>query len=117
VTPPPRDPEERGGKSVPLASLGLAGVGLVGFGAAVLFGVKAKNGADDLRSTCAPTCAQSDIDDVKTNLLLSDVGLAVGVVGFAAAAVIFFTTGSEARASAVVPARTGGGARGVSIRF
>jgi hypothetical protein len=86
VTEPPRE-EATGGSKVPAIAVGV--LGLAAIGAGVFIGVSAKSDADDLRTSCAPNCEQSKIDDVSTKLLLSDIGLGVGVVAIAAAVVLW----------------------------
>lgn len=80
-TPPPAEPEHR---SIALP-LGLTVLGAAGIGAAFAFGFAAKSQASDLRSSCAPRCTDSDLDPVRSKLLLSDIGLGIGVVALVAA--------------------------------
>jgi hypothetical protein len=87
VTEPPPEADKSGGSKIPAIGVGV--LGLAAIGAGVFIGISAKSDADDLRTSCAPSCEQSKIDDVETKLLLSDVGLAVGVVAVAAAVVLW----------------------------
>jgi hypothetical protein len=87
VTEPPVEPPSSGGSKIPAIGVGV--LGLAAIGAGVFIGISAKGDADDLRTTCAPNCEQSKIDDVESKLLLSDIGLGVGVVAIAAAVVLW----------------------------
>ncbi len=84
-------PEPRHAAGVPVASIVLAGVGVVALGSFAYFGATGRSDASNLRDTCAPSCAPSRVDDVKTKLLVADISLSAGVVAIAAAAVIYFT--------------------------
>jgi hypothetical protein len=79
---------------------GLGALGLAGIGAAIFFGVSAKSDADDLRTRCAPRCTDDDIGKVETKLLLSDIGLGVGIVALGVAAWMFLRSPSASGASA-----------------
>jgi hypothetical protein len=110
VTEPPREPEKSGGSKIPAIGVGVLGIAAIGAG--VFIGMQAKSDADDLRSSCAPNCAQSKIDDVESKLLLSDIGLGVGVVAIAAAVVLWIA------ASPSEPAKKNGKIDGpLRIRF
>ena len=87
VTEPPPEPPSSGGSKIPAIGVGVLGLAAIGVG--VVVGMGAKSDADDLRTTCAPNCSQDKIDDVESKLLVSDIGLGVGVVAIAAAAVLW----------------------------
>jgi hypothetical protein len=91
--PPPRHEEERSPRRIPLSSIALTGVGLLGIGGFAFFASEAKSNRDDLRATCGTTqsCAQSDVDGVHRDLIIANVALGVGVIALASAAWIFFT--------------------------
>jgi hypothetical protein len=94
TTPPAAEPEEPPShSSVPVASIALASIAVVAAAGFVYFGVTGTNDANNLRSTCAPNCAQSDVNSAHTKLIISDVALGVGVVSLGAAAWLFFTRG------------------------
>jgi hypothetical protein len=115
LTDPPT--EATPGRSIALP-LTLTAVGAVGLGASLLFGLQAKSEADDVRTRCAPHCKDSDLDGVHTKLLLSDIGLGVGVLALAAATYFWLSAPSSAKASAPTSTLTAGGRRGsFTIRF
>ena len=59
---------------------GLLTLGAAGFVSATYFGLDAKSDERDLMDTCAPNCAQSDVDPMRRKYLVSDISLGVGVV-------------------------------------
>ncbi len=69
----------------PIGGFVLAGIGAVAVGSFVFFDLSAKSSADNLRSTCAPRCAQSDVDSVNTKIIVADVSLGAGVVALGVA--------------------------------
>jgi len=76
---------ERGSGGVPLGVVVFGGVGVAALGVFTYFGVRGKDDADHLRSTCAPACASSDVDHAHTELVAADIALGVGVLAVAAA--------------------------------
>lgn len=121
ATPPPPQEPPSSGKHIPTASIVLGVVGIVALGGFVAFGVTGKSDADNLRSTCAPNCAQSDVDSVKTKLHLADASLGVGVVALAVAAYLWATNDSGAPSAAAtgfdVRPSPGGGVVTFGSRF
>jgi hypothetical protein len=100
----------------------VGGIGVVGLGAGVFFGLQAKKNEDDLNSFCrngvCPNSKKSLEDDAKTNALLSNIGFGVGVAGIGTAIVLLAIGGgkSEKKAASrgfqVVPSAD---ARGVNV--
>jgi hypothetical protein len=128
VAPPPKptEPEEASPSAplnVPVASVVLASVGVVAGVGFAYFGLSGQSDVSNLRATCAPNCAQSQVDSARTKLIVSDVALGVGVVSLAAAAWIFFHRGPQQTAStqsafqADVQPRPGGGVASFTARF
>jgi hypothetical protein len=78
----PQQPEKSG---PPIGGFVLGGVGVVAVGSFVFFDLSAKSSADDLRTTCAPRCAQSDVDSINTKIIVADVSLGAGVVALGVA--------------------------------
>ena len=93
-------------------SLVVAGVGLASLGISIGLGVSAQGDADALRaSACAPRCPSSDLDPVRTKLIVSDVLLGVGVVGLGVATWLFFARpGRDSPKAALSVGPTLGGA-------
>jgi hypothetical protein len=69
----------------------IGGVGVVGMGSFVYFGISGSTDASNLRNTCAPHCSDASVSDVKQKLLIADISLGVGVVslGVAGALLLF----------------------------
>jgi hypothetical protein len=90
-TPSARAPSDAGASDTastggpPASVYILGGVGLVGLAGFAYFGVSGKSQISDMKATCAPACAQSDVDDAKSKLLIADVSLGVGLVAIGAA--------------------------------
>ena len=63
------------------------------------FGLTSKSDLTKLRTDCAPYCAEAQLDDVKSRMLIADVSLGVGIVALGVAAVLFVTRGSAKSAT------------------
>lgn len=79
-------PEKKGFRVPVLGWVG-AGVFVAGGATTAIFALMAHSAEDDLRATCAPSCAQDDRDSIKTKLLVANVGMFVGIAGLALAGV------------------------------
>jgi hypothetical protein len=107
-----------------IAGVSVAGVGVVSAVVGALFGARALSKSSLSNQTCHPVGASDACDatglaarhDAKTAATVSDVTLAVGAVGLAAGATVFFTAPAivKARAGGVAP-RIGVGAAGTRI--
>jgi hypothetical protein len=80
-------------------SIVLGAVGLVAMGSFVTFGLMGKSDLDGLRGSCAPYCAQSDLDAAKLKLTIADVSLGVGLAAFVAATVLLFVPKATQKAT------------------
>jgi hypothetical protein len=93
-----------------------AGVGAVALASFAYFGLKATSDAAELRRTCSPNCSQTDVDAVRSKLIVANVSLGVGVAALGVATILWIAKGSAAPKStsafrlAVVPAARGQGA-------
>jgi hypothetical protein len=116
ATAPPPPPVETS-RPAPPAVFVLGGVGLAALASFAYFGASGRSDISDLRSTCAPYCAQDQLDSAKKKLLVADISLGVGVVALGAAVVLFVTrptvqvpsTGREAGFRLDVRPAPGGG--------
>jgi hypothetical protein len=95
--PPAETTETKSGP--PLLGFVLTGVGALALGSFAYFGLTSKNDLQSLRSSCAPYCDQSKLDDVKSRMLVADVSLGVGIVALGLAVVAFATHGSSSHAT------------------
>jgi hypothetical protein len=59
------------------------GIALAGFATLAYFGGTGLYDAHQYETTCKPYCSASDVDAVRTRLMIADIGLAVGVVALA----------------------------------
>ena len=93
----PDKPAATGTSGKRVASYVLGGLGVVSLGAFAYLGITGKSDLAGLRDGCGRTqsCAEADVDAVKTTLLLADVSLGVGVVSLGVATALFFTSGGD----------------------
>jgi hypothetical protein len=110
--PPTELPRERPtpGSVYALGITGVVGLGV--FTTFAILGVQNKTALDN--RGCRPNCPQGDVDTIKKQFLIGDIGLAVGVVSLGTAAVLYFTRGEEPAATPktgwtwqLAPTRTG----------
>lgn len=80
------------GSSFPYVPVAFATTGLLALGGAFLMHVDMTDRANELGTTCAPACAQSDRDALSDNLALRNVSIGVGV-GALAVAVVTYVVG------------------------
>jgi hypothetical protein len=88
--PPAPAPAERPtpaapSRSVPAGAWVLGGMTVAAFGVFGYFGVTGANEASNLRSTCAPGCADAQVHATRLKLVAADIGLGVGVVSLVSA--------------------------------
>lgn len=97
---------------------GLGAASLATFGVLGIHGVARRS---DLEKECFGRCAQSKIDSVKTEFVIADVALGVGIVSVGIATVLFLTGApsaeKSARASLGVAPQRDGAAAAISGRF
>jgi hypothetical protein len=74
------EPTAPGARHVPAGAFVLGGVGVLGLVGFTYFGLSARSGIDDLRSSCAPYCTDEQISDVQTKRIAADVSLGIGIV-------------------------------------
>lgn len=97
---PPPPPVERS-RPVPVFTWVLAGTAVAGGGA---FGYLWSTGVDqvhDLRRSCAPDCAQTEVDDASTLLRAGRISLAIGITAAVGAVVVYLLRPSESVRTAV----------------
>lgn len=84
-------------RPVPWLSLGLGGVALVGAGTFAYFFASADQRHDELARTCAPTCDHDEVDDARTELLISHVALGIGITAAVGAVVSYVLAPKHAK--------------------
>ena len=92
--PGPTPPAPRSTPSYTAAAI-VTGVSAASLGVSAYLGLTGRHDLSTLRSSCAPTCTDAQVDPVHTRLTLSDVTLGAGIVGAAIAVYLFARTGSE----------------------
>ena len=99
---PPRDDTQPAPpkKSPPVLALVVGGLGLAITGVGAYFDIRGFGHAEDLRA-CTPVCPTSQRDTARTELLVGDVALGVGIVATAVAVWLFLTHRDDAAAPAV----------------
>jgi hypothetical protein len=115
----PRADEPPRAEPVPVFPIVLAGVGVVALGSFTYLGLSAKSDLRALESDpCAATrtCAQSDVDSVRTRYAIADVALGVGVVSLVAAAWLWFSR-DRGRTTARMPLDVLPTTRGLSVQL
>lgn len=117
--PPAREGVPESDHSPPLFGYVLGGVGVVALAGAAALDLDATSSAHDLRATCAPGCAQSDVDAIHTRYALAAVSLGVGVVSIGLAAFLLLSPAPEPAQGWTFDVRptTGGATGGFGARF
>jgi hypothetical protein len=90
----------------------LAAVGVAGF---FVFEVKASSDATHLHDTCAPRCAQSDVDSVSAESVVANISLVAGAVLAAATLAAWLLDGHTSRTPGTAAASPAPG--GFALRF
>ncbi len=104
AAPPPAQvlsPGDRPSYALPVV---VAGLSVASFAASAYLGLTGRQELSDLRSSCAPSCSDAQVDPVKTRLTLSDATLGVGLVGSALATYLFVRAASERSSVSAVSA-------------
>ncbi|AUX48807.1 uncharacterized protein SOCE26_103480 [Sorangium cellulosum] len=117
----PREDRAASPASALLLPIALGGVAAVAGGTYAAFGLSARADADHLRTTCAPRCAEADVDAVRTKILAANVAFGVGVaaLGGAVAALLLGRAEPAAPVAAAVHVAPlpGGAAAALRGRF
>jgi hypothetical protein len=94
----PTEPmSEKKTRSAPLVAYVAGGAGVLLLGAALYIGLDASADARHLRSTCAPRCEQSQVDDVEERYVIGGVTAGLGAAALLAGAILLFSHPSGAR--------------------
>ncbi|HEY6728179.1 MAG TPA: hypothetical protein VI197_29420 [Polyangiaceae bacterium] len=103
--------QDTGGNSVPVASIVLGGVGLVGLGVGAYFGASAMSDADEANDLCPDGNCTSQrgedlMSDARTSATVSNIAFGVGIASLATGLVLYFVGPDdtpEAADSGLVP--------------
>jgi hypothetical protein len=102
----PQIPSEH--RPIPLPVYVLSGVGVLGLGGFVGFGLATRSKEGELRSSCSPSCARSEIDALENRALFADISLGIGIAALAAATAYYFLRPTESIELAAMLAPNGG---------
>lgn len=111
--PLPPKPSPFVSRSAANATYAFAGIGVVALAGFGLLRWKSDNDYNTLSATCRPNCTQGGVDALRTNYILSDVALGVGVAAVGTVVVLLggrLSAGSTAEVH-VVPQKSGGAAQ------
>lgn len=115
IAPPPRSAHESDrSSSIPAGAWVLGGVSLVSFGSFAFFGLSANSEFGKLKDACSPSCTDEQLKTGRTNALVADISLGLGVAALAGGitwALLSHGGGSEEKAVArvsVAPTDHGG---------
>jgi hypothetical protein len=89
---PPSPPVSERPSVLPAAVVG--GLSVAALVTSAVLGLTGRQQLSDLRSSCAPACADDQVNPVRTRLVVSDVTLGAGLVGAAIAISLFALRGS-----------------------
>ena len=98
VGPPPPPPTRGGG--VPTATWIFGGIGVVGLGVFGTFALIGTQEKSRLRDTCSPGCTDADVSSLRTDFIVADISLGVGIVALGVATYFLLTNHDAAPASA-----------------
>lgn len=101
VTEPPR-------RNVPILPIALGAAGVVLMGVGLVLDLTATGSAHDLRNGCAPNCAQSDVDEIKTRYAIAGITAGVGAAALIAGGVLYFARKNSDTGIAIAPLTAGG---------
>ena len=90
--PPTSAPDDsKASTKPPIAAYVLGGVGVLALGSFAIFGLSGKSKENDLKSNCAPNCAQSDVDSMRSRYLIADISLVAGVASLGVATWLYLS--------------------------
>ncbi len=92
-TPPKSD------GNVPILAYVLGAVGVAGLGSFTFFALNGASEKDRLRTQCSPTCSDQQVSTLKTDFIIADVSLGVGIVALGVATYLFLTSSSGSPSS------------------
>jgi hypothetical protein len=103
-------------RPVPVLVYPLLGVGVVGIGGFVGFGLAGKAEQRRLERDCAPNCTESDLSTMRRRYLIADISAAVGVGAVVGATVVYlFRPERRKRETVSVVALPGGGGMALGV--
>jgi hypothetical protein len=89
------DPRTARPFSPPVAVWILGGIGVAGLATGAILGVKGQLDRRELRSRCAPTCDQSEVDSIEREWMIGGIAAGVGAAALGVAVGIALTSDSD----------------------
>jgi hypothetical protein len=96
---PPIDagpPVATSGGSIPIATWILGGAGVLALGSFTTFAILGSQEKSRLRGTCSPACTDADVSTLRTDYVVADISLGVGIVALGLATYFLLTNQSGA---------------------
>ncbi|HEY2510770.1 MAG TPA: hypothetical protein VGI39_07940 [Polyangiaceae bacterium] len=108
--PPSQQPEApaepRAKRPIPASFWIFSGLTVAGAASFTYFGLSGQSDINNLRATCSPNCAQSDVDAAHTKLVIADVSAVVGVAALTGAILSLVLRGKAKPATAALVTQT-----------
>jgi len=117
--PAPETPRSEGMSVRETAMYVSGGVGLLALAGGAFLGLKGTSEVDEMRSSCAPECAKSDVDAARTKIVAANVSFGIGIGALAIAGILLINAPDSPKPSTgrarfvgldVRPSPFGGGA-------
>jgi hypothetical protein len=101
--PPPLPPPSSGEPYPPVPTYVFGGIGVAALGSFAYFGLKGRGNANELANTCGKdkTCTEEQVSPVRTQLLVADVSLGIGLVAVGTAIYFLIAKAPPKKAPAV----------------
>jgi len=90
--PKPKDEEHGERAPAPIVPIIIAGVSVIALGSALAMRLSIDSDVDDLRGSCAPSCAAAERDGLSSRLVVANVTFGVGIGALVAAAASWILT-------------------------
>jgi hypothetical protein len=94
-----------------------SGLAVVGLGTFATFAILGYSTQQNLALSCSPSCKDAQVDPIRTDYRVADIGLGVGLVSAAVAAYFLLTHGAASSSSARVGAALRPAAGGAALTF
>jgi hypothetical protein len=94
-----------GGGNVPVAAWVFGGIGVVALGSFATFAILGTNEKSRLTLACSPACTDADVSTLRTDYLVADISLGVGIVALGLATYFLLTNKSSSAPAAFTPQR------------
>jgi hypothetical protein len=100
TTPEPSTTTPKSTGGAPAGAWVFGGVGLASLATFGALGIHGMSRRSSLRDECFGQCKQSQVDSIKSELMIADVALGVGIVSLGVSAALFLTGGGSSEKNA-----------------